>query len=378
MVQAIIHLDNFRHNISLLQAAAAQRPLCLAVKANAYGHGALRIVQEAEKQGVGRFGVARIAEAVELRDAGVRSDILLFTIASRDELPALWQYDIQPFICDSEYFQQLVDVYKRLRPARPLRVHIKTDTGMGRIGCLLSEVQELAEAVSAERGFVLEGIATHYPLGDQPSDTLCREQAASLRGLRAQLESLGINARYYHAANSAGLLYHAGDGLDLMRPGIAAYGYPPAAAGPDSAVSRAVSELRPVMELRAPVSFVKKVAGGTPISYGHTWKSRETCWIATVNIGYGDGYPRILSNRASVLLNGRAYPQVGTICMDQCMVNLGAELLFDSPAGAAAIFFGPDARGETAASLAQKAGTIPHAITCGISARVERVYMGGQ
>lgn len=376
MVQAIIHLDNFRHNVSLLQAAAAQRPLCLAVKANAYGHGALRIVREAEKQGVGSFGVARVAEAVELRDAGVRSDILLFTIASRDELQELWQYDIQPFVCDGEYFQQLVDVYERLRPARPLRVHIKTDTGMGRIGCLLSEVQELAEAISAEQGFVLEGIATHYPISDQPSDTLCREQAASLRGLRAQLESLGINARYYHAANSAGLLYHAGDGLDLMRPGIAAYGYPPAGRAPDSAVSRAVPEFRPVMELRAPVSFVKKVARGTPISYGHTWKSRETCWIATVNIGYGDGYPRILSNRASVLLNGRAYPQVGTICMDQCMVNLGAELFSDSPAGAAAILFGPDARGETAASLAQKAGTIPYEITCGISARVERVYMG--
>ena len=315
--RALIHLDNFRHNIALLQDYAANRPLCLAVKADAYGHGAIAILREAEKLGIDHFGVSRISEAAELRRAGSRSGILLFTLGSGEELAGLWEYDVQPFVGDAEYFQRLVKLRKDRRS--PLRVHIKTDSGMGRIGCPPSEVPALAAAIDAEPGFILEGVATHYPLSEQGADSFCREQIALLKNIRSKLKEAGIMPRYYHSANSGGILYHADDDFDMMRPGIAAYGYLP---DEDSGQAER-AELRPVMELRAEISLVKRVPRGTAISYGHTWRSSEECWIATINVGYADGYPRILSNQASVLINGRSYPQVGTICMDQCMVNLG-------------------------------------------------------
>ncbi len=411
MTRAYIHLNNFRSNIALLQKRSGGKPLCLAVKANAYGHGAVRIVREAEKMGVGCFGVSRISEAAELRNAGISSRILLFTISSPEEFRELWHYRIEPFVVDLAHFRRLAETLKTFtaprastddpRTAPPnaanpphappnaeeaLRVHIKTDTGMGRIGCPPSEVRELAEAIHAHPAFILAGIATHYPLADNASDTLCGEQTAILKKLRKELKAAGINTAI-HAANSGGILYHADD-LDLIRPGIAAYGYPPSglAALPSAPVSAAglaaapappASQLgegfKPVMELRADVSFVKKVAAGTPISYGHTWTSERECWIATINVGYADGYSRRLSNTVSVLIDGRVCPQVGAICMDQCMVNLGS-----SPGralGSEAILFGPDPRSESAASLARISGTISYEITCGISSRVERVYI---
>ena len=364
----------FRHNIALLQTRAGNRTLCLAVKADAYGHGAPAIVREAEKMGLTHFGVSRISEGRELRAAGVRSDIMLFTIGLQEELTGLWEHDIQPFVTDADYFQRLVKIWEQRHPASILKVHIKTDSGMGRIGCPPSEVPALAATIHEHPGFILEGIATHYPLSDNPSDSFCREQMSTLQGIRNTLNRAGIRPRYYHAANSGGILYHADDGFDLMRPGIAAYGYLP----DENSSEVGKAELKPVMELRAEISFIKRVAPGTPISYGHTWKSTEECWIATINVGYADGYPRPLSNQASVLIQGRSYPQVGTICMDQCMVNLGASSSPPVQRYDEAILFGPDPRGESAASLARKIGTIPYEITCGISTRVRRMYAGAE
>lgn len=377
--RAIINLSNFRHNISLLQAQAGSRPLCLAVKANAYGHGAPRIAREAESCGIRHLGVARISEAVELRKSGISSRIFLFSIADCGEEEVLFRENIEPFVSDLEYFRLLCDFRERLLnqgdsgdevPVLPL--HIKTDTGMGRLGCPPEDVPELARAIAEHPGFRLAGLATHFPLSDNPEDRLAAKQAEILKETAERLDTMGMPVEFVHGANSGGILFHNNDGSNMMRPGIAAYGYVPDSAFAHELLRRNM-ELKPVMELRAPVSFVKSVPPGTSISYGHTWTSRRESWIATVNAGYADGYPRIVSNNATILIDGRELPQVGRICMDQCMADCGPGTPVKRYSDA--VLFGYTPGAETASTLADKAGTIAYEITCGITSRVRRVYV---
>ncbi|WP_169730401.1 alanine racemase [Salinispira pacifica] len=377
--RAIINLENFRHNLSVLQKQAGRRPLCLAVKADAYGHGAVRMAREAEAWGIRHFGVARVSEAVELREAGIGSRIFLFSIADRGEEEFLFTRNIEPFVSDLDYFHELAECRNLLLKqavisdeAPDLGIHVKTDTGMGRLGCPPEDIPALAKAVFSTPGFRIAGLATHFPLSDDPGDSLAPRQAALLKAAAEELESRGMAPEFVHGANSGGILFHGDDGSSMMRPGIAAYGYAPDSAFAEE-LTRRNMELKPVMELRAPVTFVKKVPPGTSISYGHTWTSNEESWIATVNAGYADGYPRIVSNNAAVLIEGRQLPQVGRICMDQCMVDCGPRTPVQRYSDAVLFGFSPGA--ETASTLADKAGTIAYEITCGISPRVQRVYM---
>jgi alanine racemase len=366
--QAIIHLDNLRANLKTLSNLAGGRPMCLAVKADAYGHGAVEISRAALAAGVSHLGVARISEAAELRDAGIESPILLFSAAEPGELKGIIEYGIQAFVPDLATLRALADLAS---PSRPARVHIKTDTGMGRIGCPPEELPALARFAAEQESLVLEGVATHYPLSDDPGDPTADRQIAAMAAARSALESDGIRPRYWHAANSGGIIFHARDGMDMVRPGISAYGYAPDQRFAGELAKRGLT-LKPVMELVAPVSFVKAVKRGSGISYGHIWKAPRDGWIATVNAGYADGYPRLSSGRNMVRINGREYPQVGRICMDQCMADLGPRRPEIVP-GDRAVLFGPDGP-ETAASIAEAAQTISYEVTCGITRRVRRIY----
>jgi alanine racemase len=249
----------------------------------------------------------------------------------------------------------------------PLRVHLKIDTGMGRVGCPPEKAVNLARRISRHPQMILAGTATHFPVADsrKPEDLRFTEkQIRLLNAVVEDIRSAGVNPGIIHAANSGAIALNAHAAFGMIRPGIALYGYGiPLKTG---------VPLKPVMELKTRITALKKVKKGTSVSYGRTWISPGNNWIATLPIGYGDGYSRRLSNRTEVLIAGKRFPLVGTICMDQTMVNLGEKT--DIRPGDEVILFGPDPKGPDAGELAEKAETIPYEITCGISARVPRVY----
>ncbi len=342
-----------------------QVKLCLAVKADGYGHGAVGIARAAEKMPVDYLAVVTIGEALELRDAGITKNILLLGLVPPEETVKVVQNDINAVVAD----ERLIDAYARAAQTvgRPCHLHLKVDTGMGRIGCAPEKAPALAGRIVTAPGLELAGVYSHFPVADAADKEYTEEQIDRFSRCIATIQKAGISAGIIHLANSAGFQRFRKSWFDMVRVGIAAYGYP---GGPDP---DQVLSLQPVMELRAPVSFIKKVAAGVSLSYGHTYTTTRETVIGTVSAGYADGYRRGLSNRGRVLINGECYPVVGTVCMDQFLVDLGPNStvkLYDE-----AVLFGPDKRGPDAAELASILDTIPYEITCGISTRVERVYV---
>jgi alanine racemase len=334
----------------------------LAVKANAYGHGAVTIAQTALDWGVHALGVATLAEALELRQAGISSPILLYGISAPEELPLLLQCQVEPFLASMNQTVHLAELASHHNT--PIRVHIKVDTGMGRIGCSPEEALAIGCYVTKHPKLTLAGLCTHFPVAEtNPQFTVA--QVLSLKDLGQEFRRQNIDPGLLHAANSAGLVLHPTSHLDMVRPGLLAYGYPPVRPCPSC------DTVLPVMELRSSLRFVKRVQAGTAISYGLRWTSPRDTWIGTIPLGYADGLPRLSSGGFHVQIKHRSYPQVGTICMDQCMIDLGPETppALESPV----TIFGPGAENNGADTLAQTIGTIPYEILCGISTRVPRV-----
>ncbi len=386
--RAIIHLDHFRHNLGIIQALCPSSRLCLAVKADAYGHGAVPIARTAIECGVQALGVATVGEGLALRQAGIMAPILLYGIADTAEMVEAISSEIELFCADHEHLQTVISAAKTA--GRRARIHLKVDTGMGRIGCPPNEARQLARA-SQNPLIGLHGICTHLPLSEDPDSSFTRQQIERFNALVDEIRADGIDPGLVHSANSGGLGLFPEARLDMVRPGIMAYGYPP---GPDGFGHL---DLRPVMELRSAISFIKPVAAGTALSYGLRYRTSEASWIGTVPLGYADGLPRLASGKlhfteipgsgptiqtATSDQPPRGFPQVGTICMDQCLVNLGPVNPAQPdmvPTGrwSEVVIFGPPPARETAATIAASIGTIPYEITCGISARVPRVYVGG-
>lgn len=356
--------------MAIIKNLSGGQEICLAVKADAYGHGAVSIARRAVELGVTYFGVARISEAELLRNAGIQQEILLFSACTEDEYPHICRLGIQPFLSDSESILALARVADA---SSPVKVHLKVDTGMGRLGMTEEHSLELAKRISDQKSLILEGVATHHPLSDDPDDDLAPVQTNALLEIRRTLEKHNIRPRFFHASNSGGLLYHLSSNSNMIRPGIAAYGYAPDPGG-SAAIEQRGIELLPVMELQASVSFVKKVPAGAGISYGHMWHAPGERWIATVNCGYADGYPRLASGRARFEIEGRYYQQVGRVCMDQMMVDLGTDA-GNVRRGSIVRIFGPGLE-ESAESIGAYAQTISYEQTCAISGRVPRVYRG--
>ncbi len=365
--KAIIHLHNLQSNIRAIQAFTGGRTrLCLAVKADGYGHGAVKIAQAAEEAGILCFGVATAGEALELRARGIKTQVILLGLGLPVELSELVKSDVSVVVGDSA----LIDGYARAAKAASVvaRVHLKIDTGMGRVGCTPDEAPALAARITETPGLELEGICTHFPVADAEDTEYTVKQIARFDKCIEVIKKAGISPGVVHLANSAGFQRFPDSWFDMIRVGIAAYGYP---GCPGNAEGPALA-LKPVMEVRAPVVFLKNVQAGTPLSYGHTYTTTRETVIGTVAAGYADGYNRKLSNLGRVMINGESYPIVGTICMDQFLVDLGPGpkvKLYDE-----AVLFGPDGSGPDAAEIAGQLGTIPYEVTCGISTRVPRIY----
>jgi alanine racemase len=364
--KAIIHLGNLRRNIEAARRKTGPHPkICMPVKADAYGHGAVEVSRCALEAGVEYLAVAGVSEAANLRAAGITAPIMLFSQALPEELPGIVSLELTPFVSDAGFIDKAADAAEHAE--KKLSVHIKVDTGMRRLGCRPDEAASLAAKIAASKTLSLGGVATHLAVSDSPdpdNTAYTKEQLNRFRETVSSIEKSGVNPGIVHAANSGALVFHEDSYFDMIRPGIFLYGYSPAAS-----VKGGLSA-EPVMELRSRVVFIREIKKGESVSYGRTWTAPEDTFIGVIPVGYADGFPRLLSNNHSVLIKGRAYPLAGRICMDQCMVNLGSKT--EVTRWDEAVIFGPGFT--TAADIAEKLKTIPYEITCNINKRVIREY----
>jgi len=368
---AVVHLDAVADNLRAIRAHVAPAQVLLAIKADGYGHGAIPIARLVAELGLAeRLGVATLPEGIALREAGITLPILKFTPVFAHEAAAAVAHGIDVTVVDEASFR-CVEAAAAAAHHRAA-VHLKVDTGMRRIGCEPSDAPKLAAMIEADGHHVhLEGICTHLPVSDTPEqDAFTAAQLARFAAVRSAVEAVLGRRLLAHAANSGGVLAHPSSWLDMVRPGVMVYG-----SYPDPAVPRTVP-LRPALSWRSRVAFVKRVATGETVGYGRTWTAPASTRIATVPVGYGDGYNRRLSNRGRVLIGGRSCPIVGRVCMDQLMVDVGtgAHVAVGDPV----TLLGRDGAGQiTAADLAAWLETIPYEVTCAIAPRVTRLYDGG-
>jgi alanine racemase len=368
--RAEIRLGALRRNFAKARELAGPGVRLMAVvKAEAYGHGMLRVASELLAEGADYLGVALIEEAVTLREAGIAAPILVLGSPPDDRMHLYSRYGVDLAVVSAAKARAAFAA--AAAEGRSIRAHLKIDTGMGRIGVRWDGIESLAEELSglAPRdhgpGVELIGAFSHLATADSDLD-FAREQAARFRSSLRVLERRGIEPPLAHLENSAALVAMPESRFGMVRPGILVYGYEPS---PWRKVG-----VEPVMRLCARLSFVKEVRAGEGVSYGLAWRAPVDTMVGTIPIGYGDGYSRALSNRASVWVGGAARPVAGRICMDQTMVDLGPGAT--AREGDEAILFGAkDGEGIPGETICELLGTIPYELTCMVASRVPRVYV---
>ncbi|MCC6749547.1 MAG: alanine racemase [Deltaproteobacteria bacterium] len=365
---ATVDLSALTHNLRRLrQVIGSEVGVVAVVKADAYGHGALPVARLLEGLGVRAFGVATVEEGVELRVGGVRAPVLVMGAAFGRDHRAVIDHDLCPVVGDPgdvEHFAKAASAAGRVR----FGIHVKIDTGMTRLGVRAEHFAEFLRGCAAHPSIRVDGLATHFACAEIPDATRTEEQLASFRGCLEQARRMGADPQLVHAANSAAALRFPHTRFDLVRPGLVLYGARPSQEVPDLG-------LRPVMGLQSRINALREVPPGTPVSYCGTYVTSRSSRVATVPVGYADGYPRALSNRAEVLVRGVRCRVVGMVCMDLCMVEVT-----DVPAVAVGdrvtLLGGQGASAITVDDLAAWADTIPYEILSGISRRVPRTYPG--
>jgi len=362
---AMVDLDAVRHNVGAVRPEGSE--VMAVVKANGYGHGAVPVARAALEAGASWLGVALVEEGVRLRDAGIEAPILVLTEFPRGAEKEALAAGLTPTLYTEEGIDGLAEAAQAF--GRPVAAHVKIDTGMHRVGLLPDLTDGFLERLE-ERKLALDGLLTHFAKSEAPSDPATRTQLATFLDLLGRLEQRGIRPRVRHAANTAASIVIPESRLDLVRIGIGIYG-----VSPDPSLDGAL-DLRPAMSLRSRVSLVKRLGRGHGVSYGFTYRLARDANIATVPVGYADGYARALSNRGRVLIRGRRYPVVGNVTMDHLMVDCG-----DDPveAGDEVVLFGRQGGEEVRIEeVAAWMGTVGYEVVCAVSERVPREYAGAR
>ena len=367
---AEINLDALRYNFNQIRKRIGKEAKILAVvKANAYGHGAVRISLELENVEVDFLGVATCEEGIELRKAHITTPIIILGGFFKGQCNYAKQYDLIPVIYNLESAKELSRWARKSN--NKIKIHVKIDTGMGRLGILPSETKIFFQHLMKLNNLEIEGILSHLADNNQENHTgleFTQRQAMLFKQQIEELHKMGIHPHYEHLANSAAIIDKSPGLFNLVRPGIMLYGAYPAKR------FKQVIDLKPVMNLKTKVISLKKVSKGTSISYGRTFRCKKESLIAVLPIGYADGYSRFLSNRGEVVIRGKKAPVVGVVCMDMVMVNvseipgvsLGDDVILMGSQGSENI---------TAEEIAEKIGTISYEVLCGIGSRVPRVYI---
>jgi alanine racemase len=359
---ATVDLDAITANVERLAALVAPAEVCAVVKADGYGHGAVPVARAAARAGATWLAVAHVGEGEALRAGGIDLPVLVLSEAEPTQLDRLAAAHLSATVFSSEGIEAAAQAASA---AKPIPVHLKVDTGMHRVGAHLRDAVPLAEQIVAAPGLELEAVWTHLAVADEPDNDFTATQIARYEQVLHDLAAVGLSPRLRHAANSAGAIAHPGARYDLVRCGIAIYGIPPSPA-----LAGAIP-LEPAMSLSARVTQVKRVPAGDALSYGLQHRFDHDAKVATVAIGYADGVRRDLHRRGGVvLLSGRRCPIVGTVTMDQIMVDCGD---VDVEVGDEAVLIGRQGdESVTAAEVAAALDTIGYEIVCGVGPRVER------
>lgn len=366
---ATIDLGAIAHNVDVLRTAAGADVLAV-VKADAYGHGAVPVARAALAAGAAELGVAHITEALALRRAGVDAHLTAWLHAPDADFVSAIEHDIDIAVSSTRQLDSVVAAAERL--SQPATVTVKVDTGLNRSGVAADEWPDFSEVLGKARAggaVAVRAIMCHLARGDEPEHPLNSEQARRLDDAAADLRRLGAGPEVAHIANSPAALTRPDLARDLVRPGIALYGRSPIPERGDFG-------LVPAMTLTAQVALVKKLAAGQGVSYGHTFVAQHDTMIAVLPAGYADGVPRLLSGRFQVAINGRLFPGIGRVCMDQLVIDLGPDGGGVREGDVAELFGTGRTGGPTAGDWADAIGTIDYEIVSGIGSRAVRRYVG--
>lgn len=369
-VAAWVDLDAIEENFEAMKAVLpAGTQIAAVVKANGYGHGAVPVARMIEsKDYIWGFAAATIEEALALKDHGIKKPVLVLGYVFPEDYPLLVSRDIRATVFRIDMAQELSE--EAVRQKKEVSVHIKLDTGMSRIG--FPDTAESLETICQIQklpGLSLEGMFTHFARADETDKTYADWQLARFLKFREACEERGIHFPICHCANSAAIIDMPEASLNLVRAGIAIYGL-----YPSDEVNRERVVLRPAMELKSHIVHVKEIPAGTQVSYGGIYTAPDTRRIATIPVGYGDGYPRSLSDKGCVLIRGKRAPIRGRVCMDQLMVDV-TEIPEAEP-GMEVTLFGKDG-GETLSmdELTELSGRFNYEFACDLSGRVPRIYL---
>jgi alanine racemase len=374
---AEIYLSNLRHNVQALRSLLKPDVQLMAVvKADAYGHGALPCTQAVLDAGASTLGVGIVSEGIELRDQGIQAPIHVLVGIFPDEVDDLIQHNLTTTVYNRSLAETLAQRASHL--GKEVGVHIKVDTGMGRLGIAPDQLPELVEFIYGLKNIRIDSIFTHFSSADNEDPSFTQNQIERFQSSLNLLKKAKLNVPLAHCANSAALLQFPESQYDLVRPGICLYGALPA-PGLTTVIESLTTEnkkfsLLPVMQWKTRILSINSLPKGSPVSYGKKFVTQRDSRIATLPVGYADGLERILTNRMQVLVCGHKAPQVGTICMDMSMIDVTD--IAEVQEGDEVILFGQQGKESiTADEMAAQAGTIPYEILCGVGKRVPRIYL---
>ena len=367
-VWAEINLDSLHHNIDAIrEIVPSESKMMAVVKANAYGHGAVECSRVFLENGADSLAVATLSEAIELRRTGITAPILILGYTLPEQIKSILKWSLTPTVYTVEYAETLSLAANEL--GMTADIHIKVDTGLGRIGvqtdeASLAAISEIKELQSIN----IEGIFTHFALADSKDKSYTVKQFNEFKSFLERLTERGINIPIKHASNSAAIMDLPEYALDMVRPGCILYG-----VYPSGDADREKLDLKPAMSFKTRITHVKTVPPGTGISYGLTYTTGSESIIGSLSVGYADGYSRALSNKAEVGVGGARAPVIGRVCMDQTMVDLTG--LKNPIRGNTVTLFGDGLSGEPKVEdVAGWMGSIPDEVVSGIARRVPRVY----
>jgi alanine racemase len=361
--KAVVDLGAIAYNVSeIRKRIGKKRDLMAVVKADGYGHGSVEVSRTALKNGANCLGVATPEEGQQLREAGIDVPILVLGLIQPEEAYKVVDFNLEQAISSLELAEALDQIGSKV--GARINAHIKLDTGMGRVGLLPKDAVAFAKRASRFKNLNIKGIFSHFSCADEVDKTFAKKQIEIFDRLVRDIEASGIKIPKKHIANSAGILDLPESFYDLVRPGIMIYGLYPSAE-----VSHSI-ELKSAMAFLTKVIFVKWVSPGCPMSYGRTFMTQKKTMVATLPVGYADGYSRLLSGRGEVLIKGHRVALMGRICMDMCMIDV-SEVKNVQP-GDEVILFG---KGLPVDEIAEKIGTINYEVVCAVGKRVPRVYV---
>lgn len=369
---AVIDLSKLKSNFLNIRKKVKKSRIMAVVKANAYGHGVNEIVgalQSLEDKKPEYYAVALADEAVELRKLKIKQQILVFEPLTKEESELIFRYNIIPTVFSDQHLQILLHSKRRnniRQKDKRIKIHVKIDTGMNRLGIKYNNAADFIEKISNNKNFLIDGIYTHFATSDEKDKTFAKLQLKRFNDLIADLKKRNIKFGLVHAANSGAILDMPDSYFDMVRPGISLYGYYPSLETSESI------PLKPIMSIYSFVTSVKQIEKGETVSYGRLFTAKRRTKIISVPIGYADGFNRNLTNKATAIINGKIYKQVGRVTMDRIMFDVGND---DIKLNDKVTLLGKSNNLEiTAWDWGKILNTIPYEITCNISGRIPRIY----